>query len=119
MQKVNQRSNTDCVRACVASILEMHIDDVPDFNPVDWYSDLRTWLGSKIDGPSYVPMNTIVVPDFEIPAYGIGGVSIPGNKWQHAVVTFGNEIRWDPGEHLNLPNGQLVEICYFVAVDPS
>jgi hypothetical protein len=39
----------DCFRACIASLLELAIDDVPDFcaEPGNWEDRLHAWLGDR------------------------------------------------------------------------
>ena len=69
----------DCFRACIASLLEMDIQDVPHFldgeNPYRWYEELSAWLGNM--GLSY----------FDHP------VDEPGiNKWEHLFSTINTPI---------------------------
>lgn len=39
----------DCVRTCIASLLDMSIDDVPNFmdNADDWYTPAKRWLKDR------------------------------------------------------------------------
>jgi len=37
----------NCLSACIASILELKIEEVPVFISSDWWNDLQKWLQSK------------------------------------------------------------------------
>lgn len=104
----------DCFRACIASILELPLDDVPHFVQIgltphpddpqplaegnsDWWYYLRDWLRPR--GLIYfdIPAGEDA-PDALISALGyhtITGLS-PRGDWQHVVVGRGGEIVHDP-----------------------
>lgn len=61
----------DCLRACIASLLEMEPDDVPHFadNGVDWptmLADLRAWLLDAIGEYAWVVQYSSEASDAEI-----------------------------------------------------
>lgn len=45
-QTITGGKNSDCVRACIASLLELDIDEIPNFIEADieWEFELRQWL---------------------------------------------------------------------------
>jgi hypothetical protein len=49
--QTNFAENGNCFNACVASILELDLDDIPDFGAaiegVDWMTNLNNWLRPK------------------------------------------------------------------------
>jgi hypothetical protein len=81
----------NCFSACVASILDLTIDDVPYFMDVeDWIAKFARWL----DRYDLYPVTFKVGPEWH-PAglYILGGKSSRGD---HAVVARAREIVHDP-----------------------
>lgn len=87
----------DCVRACVASILEYDLEDVPHFVQYREHpegTDPNLWLWALIGFCAYQDWR---VEHCDIPPKGwsiAGGKSPRGH--QHAVVAYDGEIVWDP-----------------------
>lgn len=106
----------DCLRACLASILEKQMEDLPvEFFSVvsdGWWTRINKWLISN----EFVYLINIPVPTEDDPyAYWVGGrytwpqqgfwiagvdsfnlkdeVGLPE---RHAIVMEGNNIAWDP-----------------------
>ena len=46
-QRVFEDGKGDCLRACVASILDLSCDDVPNFAEADYIESLCLWLGLR------------------------------------------------------------------------
>jgi hypothetical protein len=125
----------DCLRACVASIFELPIDQVPHFAEAEsWFSAMCDWLR---------PMGLVV----EIQSYGgesrdlpkryhsgwwiasVESENIPGCT--HAVVMRGMyndyagddgkwyEVAHDPSPHPRLTPYRFRAAYHFVALDPA
>lgn len=86
----------NCLSACVASLLEISLLDVPYFGGDDeWWASLRRWLQPR---GLYALNSTLdASPDAWRPEgyYILAGQS-PRGPWLHAVVARGHEIVHDP-----------------------
>lgn len=89
----SKRVKGGCFQACLASILELPLDDVPHFVEFDdWLYRLQLWLADR---------GLVFLYDIP-PAYAnywgyhlIGGPSPRGN-FRHCVVGKAGEMIWDP-----------------------
>ncbi len=98
MKPVRQAERDDCVRACVASVLELQLEQVPRFSPVTWGEELAEWLEPRgwaifnvrltEDAPPTVPAGYSLA---QIDA----GPSFPSG-WGHCVVCLYGAVVWDP-----------------------
>lgn len=114
MKPVQQENSRDCVRACMASIMELPIAKIPNFNPETWFEEACKWLQPM----GFTLLNTFVNNDAETQAWGLGAVDSSRKGWNHCVVVFGNRIMWDPKKCDDPGTGtELREICYFVPVN--
>lgn len=107
----------DCVRASLASCLELPLGAVPHFRGDKWEEAANLWLAEKF-GLGLIPVTINVEP---FPA-GVGyhlidGPSLSGD-WNHVVVGWRGQLAHDPNPNSCGPKG--VEAFYlFVALDPS
>ena len=116
MKPVKQNRADDCVRACMASILELPIELVPEFSCEDWFREACLWL----EPMGYTLINSYHNPDFETKAWALGAVDSSREGWNHCVVVFGHEIKWDPQKYADNGVGrELREVCYFVPIDAA
>lgn len=46
-ERVMQRAHNDCMRACVATLFAVSLDDVPDLHEGDWIKTLREWSSER------------------------------------------------------------------------
>ena len=97
----------DCFRACIASLLEMNIQNVPHFldgeNPYKWYEELSEWLGNM--GLAYFeyPISEQGIDKWKelfksigVPVYHeICGASPRGN-FNHSVIGCNGQVIFDP-----------------------
>lgn len=105
----------NCFAACIASLMELDIADVPDFsqvkdkdnNPIHWLDAVDKWLWDRgmrmiVALPEYYPDNCY---------YMAWGKSPRG--FEHSVLYYNGEMKHDPH-----PDGtgivQVVDIAYFV-----
>lgn len=119
----------DCFRACIATIFELPIEQVPHFcEHENWYEHLDEWLYNK--GLSHV----LIRLDVEASEGYIGSVDrgiwciVSGTTTRHptrlhAVVarTIGGGVRWEY-KHDPHPDGSFLEVAkdilFFVARQP-
>lgn len=108
----------DCLRACVCSILEMGIDDVPHFiiEQDDWVGKMIQWLNSKgyeFKGCKYG--TDVLTYDKGIDGYYIvNGLSrfFLNGKTRHSVVFKDGKMVHDPNP--NSKGLQSIEYCYMI-----
>lgn len=86
----------NCFAACVASLLEMPIDDVPNFCnlPGDWEAEFNRWLR-----PFGLYALTVQMNDWRPPGLHIMAGKSPRGasvKEMHSVVAQGDAIVHDP-----------------------
>lgn len=108
----------DCLRACVASVLELPLDAVPNFcgdHGDEWFRELRRWSRARGLNP------LLVHPDYlrEDP-HGVCVVSgqSPRGDWLHSVVYRDGALAHDP--HPSRA-GVLTtqDVLFFVPLDPA
>lgn len=97
MIPIDQESDKDCMRACIASILELGLHEVPDFLAIGgvlWKVEWIKWCYQR--GISIVEMEYVknAVPQCYCIAVGSNG----DKNYSHAVVMFGNNIVHDPAD---------------------
>jgi hypothetical protein len=96
MKPVYQREKTDCVRACVASVLELPYEAVPAFDPYKLNEELPAYLRGL--GLGAVNMQVFE----ELPPYVPAGYTLGGIKPRqldpigHCVVCWHGYIVFDP-----------------------
>lgn len=117
----------DCFPACLASILEMDLADVPNFQGDDWQLQYHDWLR-----PFGLALLTTAIPadaqierfaDVVLPGYTILAVDSPRfAPLLHAVVALDGEVVWDPhpaATPADYPTLVWREVSYLVALDAS
>lgn len=113
----------NCFQACVASIFELGLGDVPNFAAAgerEWWDELVLWTEAKGFGPVWIeaPLSAAWK---SWPGYVVAcGNTARGNK--HCVVLRAGELAHDPylrngvhGSGLTSIDGLIV----FVVLDPS
>lgn len=86
--------NGNCWAACIASILELPIDEVPNFGiKKTWFPDTWNWLLERGYASLYFgPGDARHVPY----CYHIVSGRSPRGDWGHAVVALGEKLVHDP-----------------------
>lgn len=121
----------NCMEACVASIFELSLDDVPALEGDDWAAPLRRWLQAR--GLDCV---TVGRPDdgkgfgaFDLDAWGV--LAVPsrfhrmstGEPALHAVVWRAGKVEHDPSSRSRALGpwdaADGVTLDLFVALDPA
>lgn len=87
----------NCMSACIASILELPIEEVPYFMGNDirggaWKLKLKVWLAER----GLYPLFITPVAEIYIPRYHIMQGKSPRGRGTHAVVAKGDRVVWDP-----------------------
>lgn len=95
MQTIFAPPKGNCYQACIASLLELPLDGVPNFadGPRSRFWDrVDDWLESQ--GLQVLHINEL--NGFEIKGYHIISGKSPRGNWRHATVGFQGEIVHDP-----------------------
>jgi len=108
----------NCFEACIASILEMELSEVPMFHGENWFSKFYDWLISK--GFEYNgTINPSDIFNYKIGIDGyfiVAGESPRGNhiRGGHAVIYKSGKLVHDP----HPDNTGIVDIKYGMAIEP-
>lgn len=91
MQTKFTKDDGNCLQACMASILELPIESVPDFVNTcgqKWLPEIIHWCHENGFGVVFANANADhVFPQMFLGnIYGIASFSIPGHEYNHAVV---------------------------------
>lgn len=90
-QTILDGQNGDCMAACIASLLELDLDAMPNPHTASWWDDWQAWLKQR--GLYLVEATG---GDWTPPGYAILVGTSPRGDWQHAVVALDGEIVHDP-----------------------
>lgn len=115
----------DCYKACVASILELPMDEVPDYQEMpledaeawrqawkDWFADCGLYL-MAFATEGYLPPESP-------PGYYIGHLKLPPHGIWHSVVCYNGEVVHDPMGPNRRYDPEDVEIYeVFCLIDPA
>jgi len=88
----------DCFRACVASLLELRLEDVPHFNQlasdagdvIEWSTLFVKWCADR--GVDFYSTEGDAPP----PGWAIMSGTTERGDWLHSVVAFAGILRHDP-----------------------
>lgn len=91
----------DCFPACIASILEMDLAEVPNYQGEHWQHHYHAWLAPL--GLAFlttnIPSEELIAswPGMVLPGYTILAVDSPRHPGHlHAVVALDGVVVWDP-----------------------
>jgi len=115
----------NCYAACIASILECPLDEVPQLRPgqaledAEWgryYATLREWLAAR----HLCLLHFSAEGDWKPEGYAIlAAKSVRFPEFEHAVVALNGEIVWDPHPERASGVGAPVTWEIFQALDPG
>lgn len=102
-QDVFGEEKGNCWSACIASILELKLKEVPNFcggqdhnfkpcSPDDWAKETGIWLEKRGYVGAFFLAPDIYRPD----SFHILSGKSPRGEWEHAVVALGNALVHDP-----------------------
>lgn len=106
----NYLTRGNCYAACLASILELKISDLPKFEdlPPDgsWFTETQLFLNKY---------NLWMDVQYDIPEYySIAQGPSPRGKWGHAVVYFKDKLLHDP-----YPGGEgITKVEEYLVIKP-
>lgn len=109
--------NGDCMAACVASILEVAIEDVPNFcaGATDkWFERLADWLEPN----GLYPLCFTLDGEWRPQGLHVLAGKSPRGDWLHAVVAKGREVVHDPHPSRAGILTQ-VDVTLFIPFDPA
>ncbi len=116
----------NCYAACMASIFELSLDEVPDIDPnlewSEWLAEWNQWLGQR--GLYTISM---CADDYVMRRHGwpkgwsIGTVPSTRGDWTHAVVCFDGMIVHDPhpSETALGAEHDLIAHDIFISIHPN
>jgi hypothetical protein len=79
--------------ACIASILEVPLDSLPNYHGDDWNEVYDAWLAKHGLRLIREPFDEDELPPT---VYHMGTVKSPRGNWNHAVVVLDGKVVWDP-----------------------
>lgn len=125
----------NCFAACIASVLELELADVPNFvayGADEWWDRLQDFLrGYGLEMYDFLPADE---PEGWHPnGYWLAGVDSlnlgidpeTGEPYRHCVVMHGGTLAWDPQQMPGKKTYEYVELCNvyvmrpFVVHDPA
>ena len=107
----------NCFAACVATLLELPLEAVPDFKGDGWYDAWLEWL--KPRNLTFINFRIDPGDSWRPPGYSLLAADSPRGKWLHSVVCKDGEIVWDPHPERHMGVGEWKEWTSFVVLDPS
>lgn len=100
-QTIDDGVKGNCMAACVASILELSIDDVPNYHGYNWWNRWIAW--GRRQGINFTCYWIDEMKDVWCPvSFWIAGPDSPrlkkpdGTPIKHAVVVNKGKLVWDP-----------------------
>ena len=122
MKPQHQLREDDCIRACVATILEIPIETIPNFMVEDrvemWIDELRQWLAPM--GFSAMCLFFLDETEEENTRGILCGAGGPGPRGKpHMVVWRDGQMVWDPHPDGGGIIGEPEDFLLFLPLDPS
>lgn len=121
MTPVMQTTRTNCVAACVASMFNLAIDQVPDFNPENWLEELNAWLRPM----GLATINVTMISEAPISGYTLGAIDAASDEfpkdWQHCVVCKDGYVYFCPIDGLEdeISTRKALEYTVIYKLDPG
>lgn len=113
----------NCFATCIACLLDMKVDDVPNFCSMGdevWWFEATEWCrrqrGLVILEVGY---NAEYVERFHADVLGIASGKSPRGDFPHSVIYRGTKLLHDPHPDGKGLVGEPTTILYFVALDPG
>lgn len=113
----------NCIAACIATIFELDLIEVPDFRGgAHWWDQLVAWAAERDMGVLCVAANakpSLLLP----PVYYMLGVesrTIPGST--HSVVAWGYSVVHDPNprtKKLEFREYRHIDAIFFIPMNPA
>ena len=109
----------DCLRACVASVLNLRYEDVPHFMDRDGEVNEDYWNVELCEWAERLEMQPVfILPPFEFQGYSVVTGTTRDKSILHSVVYRGSKMVFDPSpEKFGIL--KVVDIILFVPLDPG
>jgi hypothetical protein len=107
----------NCFAACVASVLELPLEAVPDFKGEGWLDRWQEWLAKH--NLTFVNFHIDPADEWRPPGYSLLAADSPRGAWLHSVVCHNGTIVFDPHPERHMGVGKWQEWTVFVVLDPS
>lgn len=141
MIPIKQKTRDDCFRACVASLLELALDDIPDFTEEEkkgWYDEEGNMTHgepqqfldyvNRLNSDFLSMFNLNILPArfntvYEFPrGYSIKSGTVtsegPAKGFDHAMVAFNGDVIHDPSPTPNREYRYDNTYYVFIILDP-
>lgn len=110
----------NCFAACIASIFELTLDEVPDYMGDDWHEWWNRWLAERNLTLIHWKIPDPDDPDsYRPPGYSLLGADSPRGDWLHSVVCLDGEVVWDPHPQREMGLGTWRDWTVFAVLDPT
>lgn len=118
---VYQRGDKDCVRASVASLFGVSLDDVPNFRGEDWGDDLQKWLRQRGMAFINVVYREGISSDLLPRGFTLGAVKSPSlpDPWKHCIVCKDGIEVWCPIRGTEAPKREVEEYTIIYSLNPA
>lgn len=123
MKKVYQRITNsiigDCLKCCVASLLELEYEDVPNFIEYEngnWLVAMKVFLKERGIYPILLQRENFLHQEVNYIAIGESPRALQGKGFSHSVIMNGNTLAHDPHPD-NKGVGKLNYIILFQLFD--
>jgi hypothetical protein len=97
----------DCFPACLASLLDLPLAEVPNHQGTDWWDAYQGWLAERGLTLGYVTCTEL--PGAAPAGYAILGAHSPRLDCLHAVICKDGVIVWDPHPQREMGVGAWVD----------
>lgn len=122
-QTILRPPDGNCFAACVASILELRLDEVPNYpwegNGASWVKQWQDWLAKINLGFLFYSPPVEQAATSAPGGYSIGTGKSPRGDWNHAVVMKDGRLVWDPSPRREEGMGAIVEYSALCVLDPT
>ena len=95
----------NCMAACLASILEIPLESIPNDHSPQWYVHLEEFVNGY--GYSIDRFPAGCDPEF-IRGYQIAVINSPRGDWLHALVALDGVIVWDPFDGSTSSDSEII-----------
>lgn len=104
----------NCFEACIASIFELDLDDVPKFDGDNWFGKFEKWLKRHDLYPICIKVSDCDENFIPQGYYLIGGKS-PRGDFNHAIVGYNGKAVHDPLPNGGCELGETIDYILFIA----
>ena len=88
------QTNNNCLESCIATLLNISIESIPNFGEVGWLDQMNQWLETNYGLTTYVDYFDIVLNNV---FYICVGKTYRNNKY-HSCIYYNGKLHWDPHE---------------------